>query len=162
MGFCDAVASAGPYAHNLHLASDRQPHQHLITLVLHAGCSSWRPANSVKALKAKRWLGNLERKSLYTGTASFWSEAAQTRASCICALHHRDCRAQVLSQQPIPAVKTPLSCSAYWLDCIVFTHLQQLRGLTAKCADMSAFLLCNCILDVFLCSIALQYKIQNL
>ena len=26
-----AVASAGPYANNLHLAPDRQPHQHLIT-----------------------------------------------------------------------------------------------------------------------------------
>jgi len=31
MGFWDAVASAGPYANNLHLAPDRQPHQHLIT-----------------------------------------------------------------------------------------------------------------------------------
>ena len=31
MGFWDAVASAGPYANNLHLALDRQPHQHLIT-----------------------------------------------------------------------------------------------------------------------------------
>jgi len=33
MGFGDAVASAGPYAKNLHLAPDRQPHQHLITQV---------------------------------------------------------------------------------------------------------------------------------
>ena len=31
MGFWDAVASAGPYANNLHLAPDRKPHQHLIT-----------------------------------------------------------------------------------------------------------------------------------
>jgi len=46
-----AVASAGPYANNLHLAPDRQPHQHLITQFLQAGCSSWRPANSIKALK---------------------------------------------------------------------------------------------------------------
>jgi len=45
-----AVASAGPYANNLHLAPDRQPHQHLITHFLQAGCSSWRPTNSVKAL----------------------------------------------------------------------------------------------------------------
>ena len=30
MGFWDAVASAGPYANNLHLAQDRKPHQHLI------------------------------------------------------------------------------------------------------------------------------------
>jgi len=30
MGFWDAVASAGLYANNLHLAPDRQPHQHLI------------------------------------------------------------------------------------------------------------------------------------
>ena len=31
-----AVASAGPYANNLHLAPDRQPHQHLITQLLQA------------------------------------------------------------------------------------------------------------------------------
>jgi len=31
MGFWDAVASAGPYANNLRLASDIKPHQHLIT-----------------------------------------------------------------------------------------------------------------------------------
>ena len=31
MGFCDAVVAAGPYANNLHLAPDRQPHRHLIT-----------------------------------------------------------------------------------------------------------------------------------
>ena len=31
MGFGEAVASAGPYANNLHLAPDRLPHQHLIT-----------------------------------------------------------------------------------------------------------------------------------
>jgi len=34
MGFWDAVASAGPYANNLHLAPDRQPHQHPITQFL--------------------------------------------------------------------------------------------------------------------------------
>ena len=41
--FGDAVASAGPYANNLHLAADRLPHQHLITQFLQAGCSSWCP-----------------------------------------------------------------------------------------------------------------------
>jgi len=47
-----AVASAGPHA-CLHLAPDRQPHQHPTTLVvLQAGCPSCRPTNSVKALKA--------------------------------------------------------------------------------------------------------------
>ena len=51
-GVWDAVASAGPYANNLHLASDRQPHQHLTTRFLQTGSSSWRPTNSVKALKA--------------------------------------------------------------------------------------------------------------
>ena len=51
MGFPDA--SAGSYANNLHLAPDRyQPDQHLITQFSHAGCSSWHPDNSVKALKA--------------------------------------------------------------------------------------------------------------
>ena len=33
MGFWDTVASAGPYANNLHLASDRQSHQHLIAQI---------------------------------------------------------------------------------------------------------------------------------
>jgi len=53
MGFCDTVASAGPYANSLHLAAGRQPHQHLITQFLQAGCCSWRPTNSVKAVKAQ-------------------------------------------------------------------------------------------------------------
>ena len=30
MGFWDAVASAGSYANNLHLAADRYPRQHLV------------------------------------------------------------------------------------------------------------------------------------
>ena len=46
------MASAGPYA-SLHLAADRQPHQHLTTRFLQAGCPSCRLTNSVKALKAK-------------------------------------------------------------------------------------------------------------
>jgi len=46
MGFWDAVALAGPYANNLHLAPDRQPHQHLITQFLQARCSSWHRTNS--------------------------------------------------------------------------------------------------------------------
>jgi len=37
MGFWDAVASAGPYANNLHLTPDKQPHQHPITQLLQAG-----------------------------------------------------------------------------------------------------------------------------
>jgi len=52
MGFLDAVASAGPYVNNLYLDPDRQPHQHFITQFLQARCSSWRPTNSVNALKA--------------------------------------------------------------------------------------------------------------
>ena len=51
-GFWDAVAPAGPYENNLHLDADRYPHQHLITQFLQAGCSSWCPTNSFKALKA--------------------------------------------------------------------------------------------------------------
>jgi len=50
-GFCDAVASARPYANNLNLAPNRWPHQH-IAQFLQSGCSSWCPTNSVKALKA--------------------------------------------------------------------------------------------------------------
>jgi len=45
-----AVVSAGPYA-SLHLAPDRQPHQHPTTQFLQAGCPSCQPTNSVKALK---------------------------------------------------------------------------------------------------------------
>jgi len=52
LGFWDAVASAGPYANDLHLDPERWPHQHLITQFLQTGCSSWRPTNSFKALKA--------------------------------------------------------------------------------------------------------------
>jgi len=43
------VASAGPYA-SLHLAPDRQPRQHPTTQFLQAGCPSFRPTNSVKAV----------------------------------------------------------------------------------------------------------------
>ena len=53
MGLWDAVASAGPYANNLLLASDREWHQHIISQFLQAGCSSWRPTDSVKALMDK-------------------------------------------------------------------------------------------------------------
>ena len=47
------MASAGLYSNNLHLAPDKQPQQHLITQFLQARCSSWRPTNSVKVLKAQ-------------------------------------------------------------------------------------------------------------
>ena len=56
MGFWDAVASAGPYANNLHLAPDRKLHQHFITQYLQAESSSWCPTNRVKALKANSTL----------------------------------------------------------------------------------------------------------
>jgi len=57
-----AVSSAGPYANNLHLA----PYNHTVHTntsslkFLQAGCSSWRPTNSVRALKARiRALGRI-------------------------------------------------------------------------------------------------------
>jgi len=52
MGFWDAVTSAWPYANNLRLAPDRNH----TSQFLQAGCSSFRPANSVKALKALKAL----------------------------------------------------------------------------------------------------------
>ena len=58
-----AMASAGPYA-SLHLAPDRQPHQHPTTLFLQAGCPSCRPTNSVKALKAT--LGEVQLNEITT------------------------------------------------------------------------------------------------
>ena len=36
----------------------RQPHQHLIAHFLQAGCSSWRPTNSIRALKAMQHYPN--------------------------------------------------------------------------------------------------------
>jgi len=60
MGFWKAVASAGPYANNLHLAADRQPHQHLITQFLQAECSSSRPTDNVKAPES--WYTHTETK----------------------------------------------------------------------------------------------------
>ena len=48
-----AVASAAPYVSHLHLTPGRQLCQHLFTQFLQARCSSWRPTNSVKGLKAK-------------------------------------------------------------------------------------------------------------
>ena len=53
MQFWDAVASAGPYAKSLLLASDRWPNQHLITQCLQGGYSSLRPTNSVKGSNGK-------------------------------------------------------------------------------------------------------------
>jgi len=53
MGFGMAVASAGLYANNRPLL---QADSHISTSsvsFLQAGCSSWCPTNSVKALKAK-------------------------------------------------------------------------------------------------------------
>jgi len=67
IGFWDAVASAGPYAKNLHLAPDRKPHQHLITQFLQAGCSSWCPTNSVKALKVIRKTGRINQICMSAG-----------------------------------------------------------------------------------------------
>jgi len=49
------MASAGLYV-SLHLAPDRQPHQHPTTQFLQAGCPSSHPTNNVKVLKA--FLGN--------------------------------------------------------------------------------------------------------
>jgi len=51
MRFWDAVASAGPYANNLHLAPDSHINTSSLKF-LQAECSSWFPINSVKALKA--------------------------------------------------------------------------------------------------------------
>jgi len=59
MGFWGAVASAGPYAHNLHLYSNTSSLN-----FLQARCSSWRPTNSVKALKANIKYGNITIESI--------------------------------------------------------------------------------------------------
>jgi len=66
---------AGPYANNLHLAPDRQLHQHLITQFLQAGCSSRRTTNSVKALTALVSKQYTSKKTIHTPTA-FWQYMA--------------------------------------------------------------------------------------
>jgi len=58
MGFWNAVASAGPQANNL-TSLQTHMHQHLITQFLETGFSSWRPTNSVKALKDSKTLVKL-------------------------------------------------------------------------------------------------------
>jgi len=53
MGLGDAVASAGPYANNSAPCSRQittPTHRH--SVFLQVGCSSCRPTNSIKALKA--------------------------------------------------------------------------------------------------------------
>jgi len=57
MGFSDAVASAGPYANNLHLAADRQTDvdQHLIAQFYSQQMLFLTP-NRVKALRGYFWL----------------------------------------------------------------------------------------------------------
>ena len=49
MGFWDGVAPAGPHANNLHLAPDRQPHQHLSHHSVFTGRVLFLTPNSVKA-----------------------------------------------------------------------------------------------------------------
>jgi len=64
MGFWDAVPSAGPYANNMHLTPDRQPHQHLITqfftgqmpfLTLNLQCRSTEGCKSSRGLMFKNF-----------------------------------------------------------------------------------------------------------
>jgi len=53
--------AAGPYANHLH----RQPRQRLITQFLQAGCSSWRPTNSV--------MQSTEGNSVILSNVEYWS-----------------------------------------------------------------------------------------
>jgi len=53
LGFSDAVASAGPYANNLHLAPD------ITTPTPHHSIFATSPANSVQALKVKHFAEKL-------------------------------------------------------------------------------------------------------
>jgi len=56
MGFRDAVASAGPYANNLHLAPERYPHQHLIIQFLQAGCFAFPFTTHIFTISADKWI----------------------------------------------------------------------------------------------------------
>jgi len=88
MGFGDAVALAGPYANNLHLAPDMTtliPH-HSVFLV--AGCSSWCLTNSVKALKATGAVTgqNVPLASSVSGPSAADSEGRQCHRQTSCCL----------------------------------------------------------------------------
>jgi len=75
MGFGDAVASAGPYANNLHLVPDRQPHQHLITQFLQARCSSskhWSGVGLLMHVKVKN-PRHTARSVMLNGYIAVWS-----------------------------------------------------------------------------------------
>jgi len=47
-----AVASAEPYASYLHFAAEDNHASTSSVIFLRAGCPSWQPPNSIKALKA--------------------------------------------------------------------------------------------------------------
>ena len=77
-----AVASAGPYINNLHLAPDRLPHQHLIMQFLQARWSSWRPTKSVKTPKAQLYTVCFVQKCL---VSRYWKQYL-----CCCCLQEFD------------------------------------------------------------------------
>jgi len=65
MGFGDAVASAGPYANYLHLAANRYPHQHLMTLILAGRVLFLTPNKQCQSTKGISQL-TLRNYSVYT------------------------------------------------------------------------------------------------
>ena len=85
-----AVASAAPYANHLNLAPDKN-HASISTLnFLQAGCSSWCPTNSVKALKAmQRAQTHLHIHPCWTSWR-IWTTVCHVyssqRAACTCRL----------------------------------------------------------------------------
>ena len=59
MGFGDTVASVGPYANNLHLNPDRQPHQHLITQFFTDRMLFLMPKQRHQSTEGINWYTNL-------------------------------------------------------------------------------------------------------
>jgi len=151
-----AVASAGPYANNMHLASDREPHQHLITHFLQTGCSSWRPTNSVRALKAivtdeicsnfsdcemQVTLMRSEPGEDHAPTKFSISEVQGDRSSCKLQLPPLYCHVQCRPDGFTSEMVGVYLC----LTCVVFTRLakfcQNVYGITCQSCSITSQIL---------------------
>jgi len=67
-----------------------------------------------------------------TGTASFWSEAVQIRAWCICTLRQWDFLYQPLYHWRFPVVKVTVSSTASFTSLILILHLKPHSSIYSK------------------------------
>ena len=111
MGFGDAVASAGPYANNLHLAANRYPHQHLMTLILAGRVLFLTPNKQRQSTKGINQL-TLRNYSVYTAVRienGLYNESvAVSRIACTLSLCKRH---RVISTVTVPRVTSRVSAA---------------------------------------------------